>query len=52
MPPYEEVGLGEMDWDAGLGAFTWECPCGDLFQITPVRPPPPGGTAVAEEGSG
>ena len=43
MPPYEEVGLGEMDWDADLGAYTWECPCGDLFQITPVRiaPPPP-----------
>ena len=35
MPPYEEVGLGEMDWDADLGAYTWECPCGDLFQITP-----------------
>ena len=41
MPPYEEVGLGEMDWDADLGAYTWECPCGDLFQITPVRIPPP-----------
>ena len=27
-----------MEWDdelaGGAGAFTWECPCGDVFQIT------------------
>lgn len=23
-----------MDWDEGLQAFTYQCPCGDLFQIS------------------
>lgn len=23
-----------MEWDEELGAFTYMCPCGDLFQIT------------------
>ena len=32
--PYEEVALEDMLWDDGLQAFTYQCPCGDLFQIT------------------
>lgn len=24
-----------MLWSEDLGAYTYECPCGDLFQITP-----------------
>ena len=32
--PYEEVALEEMDWDEALYAFTYQCPCGDLFQIS------------------
>jgi hypothetical protein len=28
-----------MDWSEELHAFTWQCPCGDLFQITMVRLP-------------
>ena len=31
---YEEVNLDDMKWDLELEAFTYECPCGDLFQIT------------------
>jgi diphthamide biosynthesis protein 3 len=23
-----------MEWDSALDAFTYHCPCGDLFQIT------------------
>ena len=32
---YDEVDLEDMEWNAELGAFTYQCPCGDLFQITP-----------------
>ena len=32
--PYEEVALDDMQWDDGLQAFTYQCPCGDLFQIS------------------
>ncbi len=32
--PYEEVPLADMRWDESLQAFTYECPCGDLFQIS------------------
>ena len=32
--PYEEVELAQMAWDEHLQAFTYECPCGDLFQIS------------------
>ena len=32
---YDEIDLEDMDWNAELGAFTFQCPCGDLFQITP-----------------
>jgi diphthamide biosynthesis protein 3 len=31
---YEEVALEDMVWTEELKAYTWECPCGDLFQIT------------------
>eukprot|EP00959_Pyramimonas_sp_CCMP1952_P186614 3902050-Pyramimonas_sp.AAC.1 len=31
---YEEVALEDMVWDKELSAYTYECPCGDLFQIT------------------
>ncbi|QDZ19622.1 DPH-type MB domain-containing protein [Chloropicon primus] len=31
---YEEVNLNDMKYDLELEAFTYECPCGDLFQIT------------------
>ena len=33
---YEEVNLGDMSLslDAGTATFTWECPCGDRFEIT------------------
>mmetsp|Transcript_5851 Transcript_5851/g.10743 ORF Transcript_5851/g.10743 Transcript_5851/m.10743 type:complete len:95 (-) Transcript_5851:1775-2059(-) len=32
---YEEVKLSDMKWNLELQAFTYECPCGDLFEITP-----------------
>ena len=32
---YDEVDLEDMDWNEEMGAFTYQCPCGDLFQITP-----------------
>ena len=31
---YEEVALEDMVWDEEQSAYTYECPCGDLFQIT------------------
>lgn len=33
---YDEVEIEDMDWDEKLQAFTYQCPCGDLFQITLV----------------
>jgi diphthamide biosynthesis protein 3 len=32
--PYEEVRLADMAWSEELQAYTYECPCGDVFQIT------------------
>lgn len=32
--PYEDVALADMAWSDALQAYTYECPCGDLFQIT------------------
>lgn len=29
-----QVELEDMDWNEELQAFTFQCPCGDLFQIT------------------
>ncbi|CAI5503824.1 unnamed protein product [Closterium sp. Naga37s-1] len=31
---YDEVEIEDMEWNEELGAFTYSCPCGDLFQIT------------------
>ena len=31
---YDEVEIEDMVWNEELCAFTYECPCGDLFQIT------------------
>lgn len=35
---YDEVEIEDMEWSEELAAFTYQCPCGDLFQITLVRP--------------
>jgi len=37
MSSYDEVDLEDMEWNAELGAFTYQCPCGDVFQITPTE---------------
>lgn len=34
---YDEVEIEDMAWDEGLQSFTFQCPCGDLFQISLVR---------------
>lgn len=34
---YDEVEIEDMDWSEDMQAFTYSCPCGDLFQITLVR---------------
>jgi hypothetical protein len=34
---YDTVEIEDMDWNEELQAFTYQCPCGDLFQITMVR---------------
>lgn len=34
---YDEVEIEDMEWNKELQAFTYSCPCGDLFQITLVR---------------
>eukprot|EP00187_Rhodella_violacea_P009535 CAMPEP_0174902518 /NCGR_PEP_ID=MMETSP0167-20121228/38109_1 /TAXON_ID=38298 /ORGANISM="Rhodella maculata, Strain CCMP736" /LENGTH=58 /DNA_ID=CAMNT_0016144547 /DNA_START=7 /DNA_END=180 /DNA_ORIENTATION=+ len=31
---YDEVEIEDMEYDDSLSAFTYPCPCGDLFQIT------------------
>ena len=31
---YDDVEIEDMDWNEELKAFTYLCPCGDLFQIT------------------
>lgn len=32
---YDDVDLEDMTWSDDLSAYTYECPCGDLFQISP-----------------
>jgi diphthamide biosynthesis protein 3 len=32
--PYEEIALEDMEFSEALDAFTYTCPCGDLFQIS------------------
>jgi len=34
MTLHDEVDIEDMDWSDDLQAFTYQCPCGDLFQIT------------------
>ncbi len=34
---YDEVEIEDMAWNDELQAYTYQCPCGDLFQITLVR---------------
>lgn len=34
---YDEIDIEDMDWSEEIQAFTYQCPCGDLFQITMVR---------------
>lgn len=34
---YDTIEIEDMDWSEELQAFTYQCPCGDLFQITMVR---------------
>ena len=36
---YDDVEIEDMEWDVDLAAYTYPCPCGDLFQITRVRNP-------------
>lgn len=31
---YDEVEIEDMTWNDKLQAYTYPCPCGDLFQIT------------------
>lgn len=33
---YDDVEIEDMEWNDDLGAYTYPCPCGDLFQITKV----------------
>ena len=33
---YDDVEIEDMEWNEDLGAYTYPCPCGDLFQITKV----------------
>jgi hypothetical protein len=40
---YEDVEIEDMEWNEEMQAFTYPCPCGDLFQIIKVEassPPP------------
>ncbi|XP_029122019.1 diphthamide biosynthesis protein 3 [Elaeis guineensis] len=34
MSAYDEVEIEDMEWNEELQAYTYPCPCGDLFQIT------------------
>ena len=34
---YEEVDLSEMTYEADDDTYYYECPCGDMFEITKVR---------------
>ncbi|KAF4361027.1 hypothetical protein F8388_016836 [Cannabis sativa] len=31
---YDDVEIEDMEWNEELKAYTYPCPCGDLFQIT------------------
>lgn len=34
MTLHDEIEIEDFDWNESLQAFTYQCPCGDLFQIT------------------
>ena len=34
MTLHDEVEIEDMEWNEELQAFTYQCPCGDLFQIS------------------
>ncbi|KAK1867747.1 hypothetical protein I4F81_010248 [Pyropia yezoensis] len=34
MTVYDEVEIEDMEWNSELDAFTWSCPCGDIFRLT------------------
>ena len=34
---YDEIAIEDMEWSENLQAYTYSCPCGDLFSITMVR---------------
>jgi diphthamide biosynthesis protein 3 len=34
MTLHDEIEIEDFDWNQSLQAFTYQCPCGDLFQIT------------------
>lgn len=34
MAAYDDIELEDMDWSEELNAYTYPCPCGDLFRIT------------------
>lgn len=34
MTVYDDVEIEDMTWDAKLSAYTYQCPCGDVFRIT------------------
>ncbi len=36
MGAYDEIEIEDMEWNEDLQAYTYSCPCGDLFQITKV----------------
>ena len=36
---YDEVEIEDMQWNDDLQAYTYQCPCGDLFQISLARSP-------------
>jgi len=39
IPQPDEVEIEDMVWNEDLEAYTYQCPCGDLFQITLVSLP-------------
>lgn len=45
---YDEVEIEDMEWSEELQAYTYQCPCGDLFQITLVRSGTGGGARMNE----
>lgn len=31
---YDDVEIEDMEWEEELEAYTYQCPCGDVFQIS------------------